>query len=484
MKTFHTKPVVLKFGSSVLRGPSDLPQVVTEIYRYRRTGRPVVAILSAFEGVTDALLERAGVLCSDPLPRDLVPFVASGEAESCLQLSLALRAAGLSASVFGARDVPLEVCGDPLDAEPVRFDASALVPALEQEGVVLLPGFTGLSRTGELCLLGRGGSDLTALACAVAFDTEARLLKDVDGLFEWDPARGGNPRLYRSITYARALALGGDIVQRKAIEFARERKVCFEVARVAATQGTRVGSGETTLESCTLDEQGVQGETVRAPLRVSLLGLGTVGSAVQARLARDPERFEIVSACVRDLTRERALAFPRERLCGSVKEALAARPDIVVELIGGERAGFEAIRDALAIGVSVVTGNKDALASFGEELHGYAAAQGASLRASAAVGGGMPAIESVRAFAQRSPIRSLRGVLNGTTNYILDRLAAGLTFESALAEAQELGFAEASPERDLDGRDAAAKLEILVREAFPGSSVPARGSLRIGPRPR
>jgi homoserine dehydrogenase len=119
---------------------------------------------------------------------------------------------------------------------------------------------------------------------------------------------------------------------------------------------------------------------------------------------------------------------------------------------------------ALLQGAQVVTANKAAVARDWDSLHAAAVRHGGKLRFSGAVGGGAPILETVRRLA--GSVVSVEGVMNGTCNYLLSRLAEGWNFEQALAKAQELGFAEADPSADVDGHDAADKLSILVREAF------------------
>jgi len=133
-------------------------------------------------------------------------------------------------------------------------------------------------------------------------------------------------------------------------------------------------------------------------------------------------------------------------------------------LVGGTELAAEAIHSALARGAQVVTANKAALAKHWDSLHAAAARHGGWLRFSAAVGGGAPIIETLRRLDGK--VVSVEGVMNGTCNYLLSRLAEGWSFDDALAKAQELGFAEADPTADVDGHDAADKLAVLAREAF------------------
>jgi len=200
------------------------------------------------------------------------------------------------------------------------------------------------------------------------------------------------------------------------------------------------------------------------PLRVALLGCGTVGGGVLERLLARPDLFRVIGVAVRD--RERALrsGLPH-RLPVAGPVALAeGEADVVVELLGGREPARRAVVRALKLGKSVVTANKALLAEEIDSLEGLAARSGARLLYSASVGGALPALETVRRCAGR--IRAISGVLNGTCNYVLDRLTAGDSFETAVAAARTSGFAEVDPALDLDGSDAAQKLTLLVREAF------------------
>jgi homoserine dehydrogenase len=199
-------------------------------------------------------------------------------------------------------------------------------------------------------------------------------------------------------------------------------------------------------------------------LRIGLIGWGTVGSALGELIARGPLPIELTSIAVRDPSRARARALPSGVRIGSVEDVLAA--DVVVELAGGEEAALPWARATLAAGRPYVTANKAVLATHGAELAELAAANGAALLASASVGGGTPMIETVEHLAATRDVARLRGILNATTTFITTALGRGGTYESALAEAQAAGYAEADPTFDVSGRDAAQKLAILASVAW------------------
>ncbi|MDQ3492063.1 MAG: homoserine dehydrogenase [Chloroflexota bacterium] len=215
------------------------------------------------------------------------------------------------------------------------------------------------------------------------------------------------------------------------------------------------------------------------PLRIGLLGLGTVGRAVAGALSderwRDQVRgrggpaLRLVAVGVRDPGRSRGLDLPASVEVTDDLEALVARPDldVVVELLGGLDPAERLIRSALERGRGVVTANKALLAARGASLEQLARRTGAPLRFEAAVGGGIPILTPLVRDLAASHIGSLSGIVNGTTNHILTAMTRdGTDYAEALAEAQRLGYAEADPTADVEGLDAAAKLAILARLAF------------------
>jgi homoserine dehydrogenase len=212
------------------------------------------------------------------------------------------------------------------------------------------------------------------------------------------------------------------------------------------------------------------------PLRIALLGCGAVGSQVARLLteqaaelaARAGGPLEIAGIAVRrpDLART---AGVDERLLTGDAGALVTRPDvdIVVELIGGIEPARSLLLAALDAGRSVVTANKALLASDGAALHKAASANGADLYYEAAVAGAIPLLRALRESLVGDTVRRVLGIVNGTTNFILDRMdSLGADFGLALEQAQRLGYAEADPTADVQGHDAAAKAAILASLAF------------------
>ena len=199
-------------------------------------------------------------------------------------------------------------------------------------------------------------------------------------------------------------------------------------------------------------------------LRVALLGHGTVGTGLYRRLAQLPDHFAVTAIAVRDVAKGERAGAPARLLHNDCRLALKHDCDVVVELIGGTLPAAQLIESSLRAGRHVVTANKAVIAGRGPYLETLARESGVRLLYSASVGGAMPALETLRRAAGR--VTAFSGVLNSTTNYVLDRMAQGSSLESAVAEAQAAGYAEADPRLDLDGTDAAQKLVILARAAF------------------
>jgi homoserine dehydrogenase len=194
--------------------------------------------------------------------------------------------------------------------------------------------------------------------------------------------------------------------------------------------------------------------------RVGLLGHGTVGSAFAELL---PARADEVQR-ITGLRPELSGVLTRSR--GDFDDILA-RSDLIVELIGGIEPAREYVLRAMRAGRHVVTANKQLLSQHGEELWATARAHRVQLRFEAAVAGVVPVIRVLQESLAGAHVERLHGIVNGTTNFILTEMArTGATYAEALAEAQRLGYAEADPSEDVDGRDAAAKMAILARLAF------------------
>jgi homoserine dehydrogenase len=213
-----------------------------------------------------------------------------------------------------------------------------------------------------------------------------------------------------------------------------------------------------------------------SPIRLGLLGCGTVGASLLELIAAEADdieartglRLEVTRIVVRDTAKARDTAVPADLLTTDAAGVVADPDiDIVVEMMGGTDPARLLILDALKAGKAVVTANKELLAADGPEIFAAAEAAGVDLLFEAAVAGGIPLVRPLRESLLGEPIERVMGIVNGTTNYILTRMTeGGASYADALAEAQSLGYAEADPTADVEGHDAGAKIAILASIAF------------------
>src|SRR6185312_4097967 len=222
-------------------------------------------------------------------------------------------------------------------------------------------------------------------------------------------------------------------------------------------------------------------------LRVALLGAGSVGAQAASLLLQHGEELaqragaglELVGVAVRDPKAARTAHIPQE-LITTDAESLILGADIVIELMGGIEPARSYILQALNSGADVITGNKALLATHGQELFEAAEQVGAQLYYEAAVAGAIPIIRPLRDSLAGDRINRILGIVNGTTNFILDRMDVnGETLQDALAIATDRGYAEADPTADIGGYDAAQKAAILASLAF-HTTVPLDSVYREG----
>lgn len=447
--------VVLKFGSSVLVDRNSLPEVVSEIYRIVRIGRRVIAVTSAFNGVTDALLAEAALTGCTHDNVNAPAYIATGEEQSAALVALACDRSGLCAIALKAPELGIVAYGPALDATPLALNDAALRAALATYDVVVVPGFVATDERGRTVLLGRGGSDLTAVYLAHELGAErVRLVKDVDGVYDRDPAQNERALRYDAIDWARARDVAGKLLQPRALSFAEQHGLRVEVGAIGHDDVTVVADTFTPATR----------RPVQRRLRVALAGYGVVGAGVAARLAHRPEDYEIVGVLVRDVARERDGVVSASLFTDNAGALLAANPDVIVDALSSGPAGLALSEAALRMGVSVVTANKQAIIAGYDALRS-AQSGDARLLYSAAVGGGAPLLEAVAA-ARDTEIARIEGVLNGTVGFLLNSLADGASFDVALSDARRAGLAEEDPSADLSGADAIAKLRLVSIAAF------------------
>ena len=208
-------------------------------------------------------------------------------------------------------------------------------------------------------------------------------------------------------------------------------------------------------------------------VNIALIGLGTVGSGVYKTIQMQKERIEHKEDISLNLKKVLALEYsidiPEEKKAKDFYKDIIEDDsiDIVIELIGGIDPAKQFIIDALSAGKTVVTANKDLLSQYWPVLNAAASKSGSGLYFEASVGGGIPILRTIWESLQANEITSLMGIINGTTNYILTSMSEDkLSYEEALAQAQEKGLAEANPKSDVEGLDARYKLSILSSMAF------------------
>ncbi|HUQ48520.1 MAG TPA: homoserine dehydrogenase [Gemmatimonadaceae bacterium] len=209
-------------------------------------------------------------------------------------------------------------------------------------------------------------------------------------------------------------------------------------------------------------------------ITLGLAGCGVVGgglvhllsSSAESLRSRHGVRVELVGILVRNVARDRGLSVDPSLFTDDVTEFLAADADIVVEAIGGEEPARRIAQATLASGRRFISANKEFISAFGTDLQTLASTNDGVLQFDAAVGGSVPIIRTIQSALGGNSPASIKGILNGTSNFILTQLERGKSYECALAAARERGLAEDDVSRDVDGRDAAAKLAILAWVAF------------------
>ena len=211
------------------------------------------------------------------------------------------------------------------------------------------------------------------------------------------------------------------------------------------------------------EKSSARGDT--AVMRVGVAGLGLIGEGAALRLLDDPA-YELCGALVSDASRDRHERFANILVTDDLDAFFDTKPDVVIDALPVAGAGRAVIEQALSRGIGVVSANKQAVAGVLHEFSAIADRSGVALNYSASVGGGAAMVETVHEARNHGDVVEMTAILNGTVNYILTSLAAGVVFDDAVRRAQDAGFAEPDPTADLSGDDARAKISILCFEAF------------------
>ena len=457
---------VLKFGSSVLRSANELHLAVDEIYRRWRCHCQVLAVVSAFEGVTDQLIREAAALVATDTEEATATYIAQGEQRTAALLVASLTQSGIPSRLIEPHEIGLLAEGSSLDSAPVGIDLTAFGRLWNSYPVLVLPGFYGINRSGNTALFGRGGSDLSAIFLAGALNGCCRLLKDVKGVYDADPADSAESHRYSALSWETALRVAGPLIQLKGLKYAQHRALPFHVGRANERAATLVGAER--------DEFATPAAALK-PLRVVLLGCGTVGRGVYELLKRYPDRFAVSHVVVRNP--EHYADIPE--CTTDPSHVIDACTDIVAECFGGVVTTLPLILAALAAGKYVVTANKAVLAAHWAEIAHHTRGSKRKLLFSAAVGGALPVMETLESLARKTPVLEVRGIINGTCGVVLEARAEGKSALDSIAYAQSRGFAETDPARDLTGLDSADKLALIIEKAF-GQWIPPQQISRRG----
>jgi homoserine dehydrogenase len=442
---------VLKFGSSVLRSPRDLYVAVDEIYRRWRSGCRVLAVVSAFEGITDELVTEVVDVLGSESPEAIAAYVATGEQRSAALLLGSLQKSGIPSRMIDPREIGLITEGSFSESTPVRVDLAVLDQVWKAYPILILPGFYGIDSQGRTTLFGRGGSDLSALFLAAALGAECRLAKNVMGVYDTDPASSTLAHRFSALSWDRAIQVAGRLIQPKALRYAQSRALTFEVGRPNEAICTRVGH--------TRDEWAPPVSASRA-IGIALVGCGAVGRGVYETVRRYQQSFDLRHVVVREVERYTDV----EHLTTDPSVVFDPEVDVVIICTPGTPLAYPLIASALHAGKFVITANKAAVATHGKSLANYTRGENRRLWYSAAVGGVLPVLEILATL--ESSVVEVRGIINGTCGVVLDEWAAGKTRDGAIAVAKAAGFAEANPARDLSGRDSADKLALMAEAAF------------------
>lgn len=334
---------VLKFGSSVLRSRTDLPRVGTEIGRFVQTSQSVIAVVSAFEGVTDRLIAEARELGLSIETGDFAAHVSKGEFEAAGELTAHLASINLSAGVMTPSHMSLLGDGEPLSAKLIGLDLDYIQNALDRFTVIIVPGFSAMSRDGRQLLLGRGGSDMSAIYLAHKLNVPAaRLIKDVDGLYDKDPNIYESALRFSRIDWQQAAEIGGVLIQPEAVQFAAGCKLDIEVARIGQIGGTYISSVS----------QSPQPAPERRPLRVILVCQGKLGASLLARLQAEPDRYDVIFSKLIDASK--SSLDNADMIAIDLGNSLKRNPDLLVDICDAA----DMVRQhafAIASGVNIVT---------------------------------------------------------------------------------------------------------------------------------
>jgi len=245
----NTKMIVLKFGGSVLHSPADFSRIKDEILRFVSDGYRVMAVVSAYYGVTEKLIADANFNKLAKNSHEFAELIASGEFQSASDLVSFLLQHEINACCKTPADLEFIATGDRASATPVSICATKIRESLDLTPVIVVPGFSAVDSHGHCVLLGRGGSDISAVSIAHSLGlTFVRLLKDVDGLYNKDPNKFEDALRLPYVDYETARQIGGELIQAEAIDFAAQKSIRINVASIGHPFGSQIGPKQTASE--------------------------------------------------------------------------------------------------------------------------------------------------------------------------------------------------------------------------------------------
>lgn len=276
---FHSAPramalIVQKYGGTSVGTLDRIRNVAARLKRTRDAGNQVVAVVSAMSGVTDGLLKMARDLSETPSERELDVLVSTGEQQSIALVTMALHDLGVEAASITGRQAGIQTTGSHTRGRILNIDPSMMQGFLDEGKALVVAGFQGVTPDGQIHTLGRGGSDLTAIAIAAALKADVcQILTDVDGVYTCDPRIVKNARKLPEISYDEMLEMassGSKVMQSRSVEFAKKFGVVFEVrSSLNDNPGTLVLEEHPAMENVVI--RGVSIE--RSQARVTIVGI-------------------------------------------------------------------------------------------------------------------------------------------------------------------------------------------------------------------
>lgn len=454
------KIVVLKFGHSILKDETDISVVIAEAYLYLRAQYKIFLVVSALGNTTNELLDHVKNIFPDGIidapNRSRAELLASGEIISSNLVSIGFNQAGIKS--YNLNQSVLKTTGDILDSDPISLDVASVNQLFDSYDVLVLPGFIGVNSDNQVTLLGRGGSDFSAVFAAHNLSAEKCVLyKDSNGIVDDITLVEEQQKIYSHVTYEYCLALPYPVVQHKALKYACDHQEQIIIKNIYSQSQSIVSSKK---------EYDLDYIKPIKKTRVVILGLGTVGLGVFHKLLKNSKFFEVVGIAVKNLNKHDKHGINAGILSTDTHEILSRDYDILIELVGGTIAK-EFILTALKRQKHVVTANKLVVAEAWDELHTVAKENKVSLKYSAAVAGVIPVLETIINLRKNDiVIAEVSGILNGTSNFILGNIDKGFAINDAIKDAQKQGYAESDPTLDINGMDALYKINIISRLSF------------------